>query len=300
MSEGEEKINWSDWEGKGKAAFLNNCNRWLGKNGVILDDKNGLSGLPRLVYDLFWHGIYSSLRVEQVTDMCYSLIRNSDEMGGLVLDVLNIYDVETSVDVTGESRKKLAKLTKSVEGALSKELLQERMEIETLGEFKIVTNKSFYTKFIKIKTKLYYKQNKFNLFREESEGYAKLVAELNQSVGSLPAETALENIKSLIGCFNLDPTRVLDAMLDSFESRPEERSFFSALISSYLPDKKLLCEVIGFKYTSCDRSSYTPASLHNLTIALIHDNIITLDEVYPWLSPDDKAIHKEVNYIHFC
>lgn len=43
-----------------------------------------------------------------------------------------------------------------------------------------------------------YKQRKFNLFREESEGYAKLAVELNQGVAGDPAVT-LEAIKSLIG-----------------------------------------------------------------------------------------------------
>jgi len=41
-----------------------------------------------------------------------------------------------------------------------------------------------------------YKQQKFNLLREESEGYAKLVTELNQDVSH---EVVLQNIKSLIG-----------------------------------------------------------------------------------------------------
>jgi THO complex subunit 2 len=45
-----------------------------------------------------------------------------------------------------------------------------------------------------------YKQRKFNLFREESEGYAKLITELNQEVsGNVTPANILEVIKSLIG-----------------------------------------------------------------------------------------------------
>ena len=47
---------------------------------------------------------------------------------------------------------------------------------------------------------LSYKQQKFNLLREESEGYAKLMTELNQDVSH---EVILQNIKSLIGPFRL-------------------------------------------------------------------------------------------------
>jgi len=41
-----------------------------------------------------------------------------------------------------------------------------------------------------------YKQQKFNLLREESEGYAKLITELNQDIDH---EVVLQNVKSLIG-----------------------------------------------------------------------------------------------------
>lgn len=45
-----------------------------------------------------------------------------------------------------------------------------------------------------------YKQQKFNLLREENEGYAKLIAELGQDLsGNITSELILENIKSLIG-----------------------------------------------------------------------------------------------------
>lgn len=45
-----------------------------------------------------------------------------------------------------------------------------------------------------------YKQQKFNLLREENEGYAKLITELGQDLsGNLTSHIVLESIKSLIG-----------------------------------------------------------------------------------------------------
>lgn len=44
-----------------------------------------------------------------------------------------------------------------------------------------------------------YKQKKFNLFREESEGYSKLIVELNQERSESEVESVLEIVKSLIG-----------------------------------------------------------------------------------------------------
>lgn len=48
-----------------------------------------------------------------------------------------------------------------------------------------------------------YKQRKFNLFREESEGYSKLIVELNQEISEdTEWKTILEIIQSLIGMKN--------------------------------------------------------------------------------------------------
>ena len=44
-----------------------------------------------------------------------------------------------------------------------------------------------------------YKQQKYNLMREDNEGYAKLQTELNQQFDSIPIASLLDNIKSLIG-----------------------------------------------------------------------------------------------------
>lgn len=80
-----------------------------------------------------------------------------------------------------------------------------------------------------------YKQTRYNLLREQSEGYSKLVAELYQSVGPAhdmstgePAETMTRlvqraqetwaRIVALIGYFDLDPNRVVDVFLDCFEA----------------------------------------------------------------------------------
>lgn len=74
-------------------------------------------------------------------------------------------------------------MLKELENWLSDALIKERLEIDTLQDCSLLkTKKIFYTRFIKVKTKLFYKQQKFNLLREESEGYAKLITELNQEI----------------------------------------------------------------------------------------------------------------------
>ncbi len=93
-----------------------------------------------------------------------------------------------------------------------------------------------------------YKQQKFNLFREECEGYAKLITELNQDLSSVTASEILGMIKSVIGYFNLDPNRVLDLILESFECQLNHHEFFVNLLKLYTPDQQTLNELLGFKF----------------------------------------------------
>ena len=59
---------------------------------------------------------------------------------------------------------------------------------------------------------------------------------------------SVKDICMFSGCFNLDPNRVIDILLESFEMRPELESYYVPLISSYIRDKVTLCHVLGFKF----------------------------------------------------
>ena len=94
-----------------------------------------------------------------------------------------------------------------------------------------------------------YKQNKFNLLREQSEGYSKLTTELTSSLGpahssatarpiepydviEARARPVWERVVSLIGYFDLDPNRALDVILDVLSVHlATHLSFFLALLS---------------------------------------------------------------------
>lgn len=50
------------------------------------------------------------------------------------------------------------------------------------------------------------------------------------------------------GCFNLDPNRVLDIILEVYESRADQDEFFLSLIKSYMCEPLTLCHILGFKF----------------------------------------------------
>ena len=74
---------------------------------------------------------------------------------------------------------------------------------------------------IRQQTNLLYRQSNYNLLREESEGYSKLVTDLFTTSNDEPptsevVEETFERVKGMIGAFDIDVGRVLDISLDVF------------------------------------------------------------------------------------
>lgn len=139
--------------------------------------------------------------------------------------------------------------TRYVEGSVtsvSLDLVQQaiRPDIKAKTGFKVVFNATCADVFSSS-----YKQNKFNLLREQSEGYSKLTVELTSALGpghipstARPPESfeaiqrrarpVWEKIISLIGFFDLDPNKALDIILDVMSvDLTSHYTFFFALLS---------------------------------------------------------------------
>lgn len=85
------------------------------------------------------------------------------DMPSIILDVIGVMDAETATaasstggDATSsqDERNTFCQIVKETEKFLSEKLLKERLEIDTLQDVGTVKNRIFYTKFIKVKTKL--------------------------------------------------------------------------------------------------------------------------------------------------
>lgn len=93
-----------------------------------------------------------------------------------------------------------------------------------------------------------YRQSAYNLLREESEGYSKLMTEYFTTVNSEPPSDAtitdtFQRVKALIGAFDLDVGRVLDITLDVFANLLVKHfRFFIKLLrkSSWWPEQKTI------------------------------------------------------------
>lgn len=79
------------------------------------------------------------------------------DLPSLVVDIIGIVDVETSsilTDTAHDERAAFCQIAKELEKFVSVKLFKERLEMDTLQDVGTIRDKTFYTKFIKVKTKL--------------------------------------------------------------------------------------------------------------------------------------------------
>jgi THO complex subunit 2 len=130
---------------------------------------------------------------------------------------------------------------------ISPTLMREQFESPLLVSLGLVRN-SFPQMGTRHSTNVLYKQTTYNLLREDTEGYAKLVSEYYQAAESGTPTTdlvqeAFQKVKSLIGAFNIDPGRTLDVTLDVFGDQLVKRHrFFVRYLraSSFWPQPKIV------------------------------------------------------------
>lgn len=109
-----------------------------------------------------------------------------------------------------------------IETEIDPNRMRRQLEEKLLEETHLV-RPTFHKIGIRVTTNAMYRQANYNLLREETEGYSKLMTEYfttvtNQSAGHDPSVAAVtfERVNALIGMFDLDVGRVLDVTLDVF------------------------------------------------------------------------------------
>ncbi|KAK2734457.1 THO complex subunit 2 [Myotisia sp. PD_48] len=103
---------------------------------------------------------------------------------------------------------------------ISPEVMRLQLEAPLLQSLGLIRD-TFSRMSIRKQTNLLYRQSNYNLLREESEGYSKLLTELfttsnNEPPSSEVVEDTFERVKAMIGAFDMDVGRALDVTLDVF------------------------------------------------------------------------------------
>ncbi|XP_036736726.2 THO complex subunit 2 isoform X7 [Manis pentadactyla] len=289
-------VEWiKNWEKSGRGEFLHLC-QILSENKSR--DSSSYKDFQQALYELSCHVVNGNLKHEHASNVLNDISEFHEDMPSILADVFCILDTETNCLEEKSKRDYFTQLVLACLYLVSDTVLKERLDPETLESLGLIKqSQQFNQKSVKIKTKLFYKQQKFNLLREENEGYAKLIAELGQDLSAnITSDLILENIKSLIGCFNLDPNRVLDVILEVFECRPEHDEIFISLLESYMSmcEPQTLCHILGFKFKFYQEpNGETPSSLYRVAAVLLQFNLIDLDDLYVHLLPADNCIMDE-------
>lgn len=130
--------------------------------------------------------------------------------------------------------------------AISPSKIRRELDTTLLESLGLIRN-TFTRIGIRQQTNLLYRQSNYNLLREETEGYSKLVTEFfttsnNESPTSEVVEETFERVRGMIGAFDLDVGRVLDITLDVFAAvLVKQYSFFVKYLraSSWWPQNDL-------------------------------------------------------------
>lgn len=155
--------------------------------------------------------------------------------------------------------------------------LQATLGSNLLVSTQLIEDKDVLLKKIRrVNTELYYKQQKFNLLQEESEGYAKLLTLLfEKDLSKVTSET----LRTFMGTFDLDPNRVLDLLLDVLEGT-EQKDRVLKLIEDFAVAK--IPHLLAFKLSNYHSSNKPiPSSLYSTIVLLAKKDLLNLSLLVP-------------------
>jgi len=176
--------------------------------------------------------------------------------------------------------------------------LQMTLDGNLLSKFELVpVNFQFYNKARKYVTNIHYRQNKFNLLVEESEGYSKLLMFLFSEKELILEEQngkVMGIIRELMGSFCLDPNRVLDLILLVLEfylekiQLGEQSGEVLPVLLCILKEfkRESLPQLMGFKLLSLHASKGTQKENESLCLTcvyLICHGLLQLEDLIPHL-----------------
>lgn len=202
------------------------------------------------------------------------------------------------------------------------------MEFKFQQQIGLVSDaRQFVKKEVRLRTNMLYVQTKYNLLREEPEGFSKLFTEIFDNLPPIfdtytPTEDGVKltkeeaarrraeavevrvkeivpNIASLVGYFDIDPNRVLDMILDLFIANIADHwDFFVKLLeaSPWRGGKSVCAQILGFKFDWYNGSTHgsrsVPENLVFVAAVMIKHGLINMGDFYLHLSPVDEDMER--------
>eukprot|EP01031_Cornospumella_fuschlensis_P030654 gene30654-37039_t len=268
------------------------------KNSIVTEDEASLfienSSFERMCIRAIAALIGSKLSITNVVHIVKdSGIKSDPDKIRHLLSTIWLFSSQVKDPSTSglQELRTLAMLLKDLinAGIVEQGFVKGSMDFSLLAEAGLIKDEEGHNKrVIKANTSLVYKQQKYNLLREELEGYSKLVVLLENHCHSVDdLDFCLSQMLSIIGHFELDPNRVLDILLDLFEHEPHNLCYLELLKQFHLGN---VAHVLGNKFLAYHQvdqvhSAGTPHSLYILSAVLLASEIVQLPSILGYLLP---------------
>ena len=231
------------WQSSGKQAIVSLVVRRI--------EEGDVSTASAVFQELLKAAITGQLDATEAGSTVQNILSESAEAEALDLPALFLDQFSEIHDEEIRTRQSIRPLLRAflITTNISPSLMRELLGSETLGCLGL-TRHNFQGMTVRHSTNVLYRQSAFNLLREETEGYSKLITEYFTAAETTAESTELpwawvtetwERVKALIGAFNMDPGRVLDVTLDVFANLLIRRNvFFIKLLraSSWWPQQR--------------------------------------------------------------
>ncbi|RKP18420.1 hypothetical protein ROZALSC1DRAFT_29898, partial [Rozella allomycis CSF55] len=210
------------------------------------------------------------------------------EFENLVLDAIYSLDVIFELDLTILAEV----VSRLFECGFPVNLMKERLEPGLLEAAGIIPSATMFSRrIVRINTQKVYRQTKFNLLREESEGFAKLAVCLFEGAD---VDDTLGKVLELIGYFDLDISRVVDVIFDVWMENGRWE-FYVGLLKRLSVGDVMVSNVLGFKLEYFEKNkAETPSGLLMVVGYCIKHGLVPIDMIYGHISPDDEEMEKEM------
>ena len=195
-----------------------------------------------------------------------------------------------------EVKNKLIDIAKLLlqDNLINKDNLLEKLDENILHSLGLIEDEKAFTQKIKIiTTKLFYQQEKYNLLREESEGYIKLAYILYETIFTY--EEIKTTILNLIGYFDLDPNKVLEIELTILlASSDEKRTILIELICN-THKKEQIVQILQLKNQSEYLNQNNKNEFFELIVILLQKHFFNINELISFISFEEEK--KESNEV---
>ncbi|KAF9694912.1 hypothetical protein EKO04_007048 [Ascochyta lentis] len=196
-----------------------------------------------------------SVVFHEIIEASMDHLLSSGELGSLVRDIVaappneSVDPVSTFLDTLSSLTENEKKQTLVRHMLMATDIdvgrMRSELDINLLKHLELVRG-SFGKMAVRKATHALYRQSNYNLLREETEGYSKLMTEYFTTVNSEPpshevVSETYQRVNALIGAFDLDIGRVLDVTLDVFANLlVKHGKFFVKLLrcSAWWPEQR--------------------------------------------------------------